>query len=69
MLDTYLDYIAVGVKSLVNIFGPDAVVFAGGITNSGDKFLDLLKAKLPSDLRVEISALQNDAGAFGAAML
>ena len=69
VLDTYLDYIAVGVKSLVNIFGPDAVVFAGGITNSGDKFLDLLKAKLPSDLRVEISALQNDAGAFGAAML
>lgn len=69
VLDKYLDYVAVGIKSLDNIFGPDAVVLAGGITNAGDKLLAPLKEKLPKDLRVDISTLQNDAGSFGAAML
>ena len=69
VFDKYLDYLAVGIKSLVNIFGPDAIVLAGGITKEGDKLLNPLKKKLPDGVRVEVSTLQNDAGSLGAAML
>lgn len=69
VFDKYLYYLASGINSLVNIFGPDAIVLAGGITNVGDRLLVPLKEKLATDVRIEISSLQNDAGSLGAAML
>ena len=69
VFDKYLSYLAVGIRSLVNIFAPDAIILAGGITRQGDKLLQPLRIKLPDSVRVEISTLQNDAGALGAAML
>ncbi len=69
VFDTYLDYLAVGIKSINMVIGPDAVVLAGGITKEGDKLLTPLKKKLPEGIRVEVSTLQNDAGSLGAAML
>ena len=65
----YIKYLAKGIESLANIFGPDAIVLAGGITQQGDKILKPLKAELKKDVRIEISSLQSDAGALGAAML
>ena len=65
----YIKYLARGIESLVNIFGPDAVVLAGGVTQQGDKLLKPLYAELKKDIRIEISSLQSDAGALGAAML
>ena len=35
----------------------------------GEKRLKPLREKLPSDIRVEVSTLQSDAGSLGAAML
>ncbi len=69
VFDTYLDYLAVGIKSIDMVFGPDAIVLAGGITKEGEKILKPLRDKLPSDIRVEVSTLQSDAGSLGAAML
>ena len=69
VFDNYLFYLASGINSLVNIFGPDAIVLAGGITKQGDKLLKPLKEKLSTDIRIEVSSLQSDAGALGAAML
>lgn len=69
VFDEYIHYLAVGIRNLANIFAPDAIVLAGGITKQGDAILLPLKAALPYGLRVEISTLQNDAGALGAAML
>ena len=69
VFDKYLYYLSVGIDSLVNIFGPDAIVLAGGITRQGDKLLRPLKEKLHSNIRLEISTLQSEAGALGAAML
>ena len=65
----YIKYLARGIESLVNIFGPDAVVLAGGVTQQGDKLLKPLHDELKKDIRIEISSLQSDAGALGAAML
>lgn len=70
VFDKYLDWVAVGIKSLINIFGPDAVILAGGITQQGDKLIKPLKDKVGfNDVVLEISELQSDAGALGAAML
>ena len=56
-------------KSLINIFGPDAIIFAGGITESGDRLVSAIRAKVDTPVKLETSKLQNDAGALGAAML
>lgn len=69
VFDTYLDYLAVGIKSVDMVFGPDAIVLAGGITKEGEKILKPLRAKLRPNIRVEVSTLQSDAGSLGAAML
>lgn len=69
VFDEYIRYLAMGINSLVNIFGPDAVVLAGGVTRQGKKLLEPLKKHIKSDIRIEISTLQNDAGSLGAAML
>lgn len=69
VFDTYLDYLAVGIKSVDMVFGPDVIVLAGGITKEGEKLLKPLREKLPEDIRVEVSKLQSDAGSLGAAML
>ncbi len=69
VVEDYVDWLAVGIKSLINIFGPDAVVLSGGITADGDIIIGLLKSKINSDVEILISTLKNDAGALGAAML
>lgn len=69
VFDKYIHYLAVGIDSLNNIFGPDAVVLAGGITKQGDKLLNPLKKEVKTDVRIEISDLQSRAGSLGAAML
>lgn len=65
----YIKYLATGIESLENIFAPDAIVLAGGITSQGEKILKPLKAELRKNIRIEISSLQNDAGVLGAAMI
>lgn len=69
VFDTYLDYLATGIKSINMVFGPDAIVLAGGITKEGEKILKPLRKKLRADIRLEVSVLQSDAGSLGAAML
>lgn len=69
VFDKFLNYLVCGINSLYNIFGPDAIVLAGGVTVQGEKLLDPLKKKLKKDIRIEISVLQGDAGCLGAAML
>ncbi len=67
--DEYLDYLAAGINSIANVFGPDAIILAGGITKQGDNLLKPLCEKIMLDIKVEISSLQSSAGALGAAML
>lgn len=65
----YLDRLAVGLKNIAYIFDPDVIVLAGGITKDGELFIDELRRRVNTDVPIEISALQSDAGAYGAAML
>ena len=69
VFDKYLDWLAVGIKSIKMILGTDAIILSGGITKQGNKILEPLKDKLNSDINVEISVLGDDAGVYGAANL
>ena len=69
VFDKYIDWLAVGLISLINIFGPDAIVLAGGITKQGEKLIKPLRERLNTNINIEISKLQSDAGALGAAVL
>ena len=45
------------------------IVLAGGVTKQGETLLKPLKEELKKEIRIEISTLQGEAGALGAAML
>ena len=68
VFEKYVDYLAAGICSLSKVFDPDTIVLSGKITVQ-EKLLILLKRKLNTNIMIEISKLQNDAGAIGAAML
>lgn len=73
VLSDYLDWLSSGIFSLIRIFEPEAVILAGGITKQGETFIDELRKRVYSplypDVQIEISTLQSEAGALGAALL
>ena len=69
VFEKYIDYLAVGIRNIINIFRPGAVVIAGGISEAGNALLEPLVKKVASGVPIKISRLQNDAGIIGAALL
>lgn len=67
VVDKYIEYIAMGIQSLVRIFQPDAVVLGGAISNEGDNLLLPLRDKVTLPVEIHISDLKNNAGVLGAA--
>jgi len=75
--EIWSDNLGMGVASLIHIFDPELVVLGGGVSESGELFIDLVReAVLRHGIRaivegvpIEISALGNDAGILGAAAL
>lgn len=72
----YLEYVADGICSLVNIFEPEALLIGGGISKEGDYLLDPIKkyceanwfCKTIRQTRIGTARLGNDAGIIGAAL-
>lgn len=72
----YLEYVASGLVSIVNIFQPEKIVIGGGISKEGDYLLEPVKEycysheynkdRKKTDIR--IATLFNDAGIIGAAL-
>ncbi len=77
IVDSFIDYLAVGVANVINIFQPDVVCIGGGVSWEGDSFINPLKKKLgyaafgtdSKRTRVELAKFRNDAGIIGAALL
>ncbi len=79
VVDTYLEYLGIGLTNMINIFQPEVLVIGGGICKEGDAILLPLREycekhqygstinKHRTELR--IAQLGNDAGIIGAAML
>lgn len=69
VLDKYIGYLAVGIKNIINVFSPDAIVLSGGISEAGKALSTPLTERLKSNVKIKISRLGNDAGIIGAALL
>ena len=75
VVDKYIEYVADGLVSIVNIFQPDKIVVSGGISKEGDYLLDPVREyvkkydynKLFKRTETETATLYNDAGIIGAA--
>ncbi len=65
--DSYIDYLAMGLENLINIFDPELILIAGGISKENERLLNPLKERLRPFDRIEIAILKNDAGIIGAA--
>lgn len=76
VVDTYIDYVADGIMSVINIFQPEKLVIGGGISKEGDYLLKPIiryvdKAGYNKDMKktkISIATLFNDAGIIGAAL-
>lgn len=80
LLEDYFHYLGEGCINFINIFRPEAMIFAGGLTKQGAKFsnrvLDYLKKQdygyggpISPKVDVLVSELGSDAGIYGAAAL
>lgn len=68
VVDKYIEYIAVGITSVLRVLQPEAIVIGGAISNEGDNLIVPLREKVKSKYPVMIvaSELKNDAGLIGA---
>ena len=74
----YVEYLASGLASMINIFQPEVLSIGGGISNEGQYLLDLVVplireqtygTGLIPETDIRIAQLKNDAGIIGAAVL
>lgn len=77
MVDQVTDYIGQAVASVINVFDPECMIFAGGLTKSSDILMPRLEAsidkyKMPmagSGTRICVGQLGDDGAAIGAAAM
>lgn len=75
VVDQYIEYVADGITSIINIFQPNVLVIGGGISKEGDRLLNPIKeyvkkysyCKAVAQTEIKIATLMNDAGIIGAA--
>ncbi|HHT49107.1 MAG TPA: ROK family protein [Firmicutes bacterium] len=78
VVNEFLDYLAVGIGNIINIFQPEVIVLGGGVSKQGDDILRPLEDKLTREVygeegvpvaKLKLAVLGNDAGIVGAALL
>lgn len=78
VLDTYIDYVAVGVLDVVNVMQPELICIGGGISREHELLIAPLRERVTAEnysklskvgTRIEPARLGNDAGIIGAALL
>ncbi len=78
VVNKYIEYIAVGIIDIINIFQPEVICIGGGISKEGDTLLNPIKKYLDdggyvtgvaNHAEIKIAELGNDAGIIGAAFL
>ncbi len=78
VVDDYINYLAYGLTSFVNIFQPEVLCIGGGVSKEGETILAPLRkivrkesygADKVENTRVVVAELGNDAGIIGAAFL
>ena len=73
----FVNYLAIGIANIINIFQPSVVCLGGGISGQGEELMKPLRDRLrytsfgtkDSNTRVEAAVYKNDAGIIGAGLL
>lgn len=77
VFEQYVDYLAQGIISFINIFNPEIISIGGGLSQAGDILFDKVTAICSRDAFIDLhlstkivpAQLKNDAGILGAAMI
>ena len=78
VVDQYIEYIAAGVASIINIFQPQILTIGGGVSKEGDTLIkpiveyvskEAYSAGTGEVTKINVAQLGNDAGIIGAAFL
>ncbi len=80
VVDNYIEYLAVGLANIIQIFQPEVIVVGGGISHEGDALFTPLTEKvmdmayddsisIEKRTKIKAAELGNDAGIIGAALL
>lgn len=78
LIKEYVEYLAIGISNLVNIFEPEVVCIGGSLVFIGDLIIPKLKKEIQEkkllfnprkDVNIVLATLSNDAGIIGAASL
>ena len=79
VVDKYIEYLASGLTSMINIFQPEVLSIGGGISGEGQFLIDLVFPIINAEryggdfidnkTDIRIAQLGNDAGIVGAAFL
>lgn len=78
VVNQYIEYIAVGIVNMINIFQPEVLCIGGGISKEGDTLikpiesfarLDRYSKNVAMQTEIKTAELGNDAGIIGAAFL
>ncbi len=78
VVDRYIEYVAIGIANMINIFQPDVICIGGGISKEGDNLTVPVRnfvegenyaRNMKNKTAIKTAALGNDAGIIGAAFL
>lgn len=78
VVNTYCEYVAVGISNIINTFQPNVICIGGGISNQGNNLLEPVRRiangndharGLTKKVDIRIATLGNDAGIIGAAYI
>ena len=78
VVDQYIEYIAVGLVNMINIFQPEVICIGGGVSKEGDTLIKPIKSfarldryskNVAMQTEIKTAELGNDAGIIGAAFL
>jgi len=77
VVNDFVNYLAIGIANVINVFQPAVVCVGGGISGEGDNLMKPLRERLKytsfgtsdSRTRVEVAKYRNDAGIIGAGLL
>lgn len=76
IIDRFIEYVAIGIVNLINIFQPEAVVLGGGLCAQGVRITEPIARIAASRVyggecktKICVASLGNDAGIVGAAIL
>jgi hypothetical protein len=77
VINAFIDYLAIGVSTVINMFQPDVVCIGGGISREGENLLVPLRRRVEHSTfgiegartKLVKAVFENDAGILGAALL